>query len=108
MAFTFTMDEQKMNRKLAKLPAVQAELKLHANGVKSVAEGIFAPHRKTGRHHFVVGRVKVKYGRIDWFCSFVGPAAAAVENGHFHNRTGRWIPGVHALGAAHDIYGAVH
>lgn len=98
------VDDEVMNRRIAKLPGVQAELKGHAGIIANIGTALLAPHRKTGSHKFVVQRVKVRYGRIDWFASFVGPAAAAVESGHWHNFTGQWVEGLHCLSQAMSIH----
>lgn len=99
------VDDEVMNRRIAKLPGVQAELKAHATIIANIARALLAPHKKTGSHKVVIQRVKVKYGRIDWFASFMGPAAAAVENGHWHNFTGQWVEGLHILETAMHIHG---
>lgn len=95
-----------VNRRIARLPGVQNELKKHAHGIAFLAEIILAPHRKTGSHHIEVQKIRnVRFGHIDYFVSFVGPAAYAVETGHWHNFTGQWVEGLHVLELALKVHG---
>ena len=99
------VDDEVMNRRIARLPGVQAELKAHATIIAGIATALLAPHRKSGSHKVVVQRVRVtRFGRIDWFASLMGPAAAAVEEGQWHNFTGEWVEGLHVLEEAMHIH----
>lgn len=99
------VDDEVMNRRIARLPGVQAELKAHATIIANMARALLAPHSKTGSHKVVVQRLKdVEFKRIDWFASLMGPAAYAVETGHVHNFTDEWVEGLHVLETAMHIH----
>ncbi|WP_051898620.1 DUF5403 family protein [Sciscionella sediminilitoris] len=71
-------------------PAV-AEVALEI-GVK--AERLLAEHHRSGEH-----RIEVDQNRVDAYVSLVGPAAAAIELGHFAGYKGERskVEGLHVL-----------
>lgn len=62
--------------------------------ITSRARAKLAPHRKSGDH-----KITQTKGKIDHFVNLEGPAALAVEEGHFvHSKNDiKFVPGLHIL-----------
>lgn len=90
--------QKAMNKIIAPLPEVQAEVRSAANSLGRRANARLAPHRRTGDHHIVVERVQnAKYGFLDYYVSLVGSAPISVEFGHRNNRGGGWVQGLYIM-----------
>ena len=85
-----------INRKLSRMPGVQAAVKAKATEIHATAAGRLAPHRKTGNAHTELSRHRGdQFGRIDWFVSLVDPGGNAMAIEFGHNNSGRYahVPG---------------
>lgn len=67
-----------LERTVAHGDDTQGHLTKHARVLASAAQARLARHRKTGEHQITVAK-----GSVDHFVNLVGPAAMALEEGHF-------------------------
>lgn len=86
------INEQQLNRYVARTQEVQDELSRVARQKEGEARSKLASHRKTGAHE--IGSQRDKVDRIVFM---TGPDSMAVEEGHHLNRNGEWVEGIHVL-----------
>lgn len=93
-SFQFTGTEKALNRKIAKLAGVQAELSLHQHEIEARAQALLASHHKTGEH-----QITTSEGKVDHYVNLEGPAALSIEEGHFNGYKGKrkYVEGLHVL-----------
>jgi hypothetical protein len=90
-----------LDRRVARLPAVRAAVRDVAADVLAAARTRAEAHRHTGTF---AASLRLVRGRTDTVVESTDPDAVAKEYGHTDPRTGRSVPGIHALGgAAADI-----
>jgi len=90
-----------LERRVARLPQVQAELDWVADEVLDAAKTRAIAHRDTGR---LASSLKVKRGRVDRRVESDDPNILSIEYGHTDARTGKQVDGLHILsGAAADV-----
>lgn len=83
---------------IAHTDELEGQLGDHAYTIMVRARGNLARHRKTGEH-----RVTQTKGRVDHYVNLEGPAAMAVEEGHFlsgayaNTESIRFVEGLHIL-----------
>lgn len=96
-SFSFTGSAKSLNKKLAKLPEVQAVLDTKREEIYAKAQALFAEHHKTGEHE-----ITKSDGRVDKYVNIDGPGALSIEEGHFDGYRGkrRYVEGLHILGRA--------
>lgn len=86
---------QSINDIVAHLNGVTDAVHHTATQIGIQAEAKLELHRDTGRAEIVVSR-----GDVDSFVSLVDEAAAAIEFGHWHNKSGRWVDGLYIIRGA--------
>ena len=95
-----------LNKTVARLPAVRDCLRAVADEVLTAARARAAAHADSGTY---ARSLRVTRGRIDARVESSDPRAKSKEFGHTDQRTGRPVPGVHALGgAASDVAARYH
>lgn len=83
--------EPDVDSRMARVPAVSAELDRHQSAIAQRARSNLAGVRDSGAHHIATRR-----GSVDRYVQLEGPAALSVEAGHY-TRTGTYVPGHHIL-----------
>jgi uncharacterized protein DUF5403 len=92
---------QGLDKRLARLPQVLAELDQVAAEVLDTAKARAIAHRDTGR---LANSLKVKRGRVDRRVESDDPNILSIEYGHTDPKTGKHVAGLHILsGAAADV-----
>lgn len=81
--------------KLARMPSVQSVVHERRGKITAKARVLFASHDRPGGHS-----IKTHDGAVDAYVSLVGPAAVAVEYGHFTAKGDRYVEGLHIMGRA--------
>ena len=78
-------------------PGVTAAVRDVRDKVAGVAEGLFAPHDRPGRHE-----ITKQDEKVDALVSLEGPAPVAVELGHWSGTGAKrtYVEGLHILGRA--------
>jgi len=90
-----------LDRRVARLPQVQAELDRVAGEVLDAVKVRANVHRDTGR---LANSLKVERGRVDRRVESDDPNILSIEYGHTDPRTGHHVAGLHILsGATADI-----
>ncbi|HEX8626735.1 MAG TPA: DUF5403 family protein [Catenuloplanes sp.] len=90
-----------LGRRVARLPEVRAHVRAVAERVLTAAKARAAAHSDSGTF---ADSLSVVRGRVDAQVESDDPHAVSKEFGHTEVRTGRQVPGIHALGgAAADI-----
>ncbi len=90
-----------LDKRLARLPQVQAELDRVAGEVLDAAKTRAAAHRDTGQ---LAESLTVERGRVDRRVESDDPNILSIEYGHTDVKTGKHVAGLHILsGAAADI-----
>lgn len=90
-----------LDKRVAKLPQVQAELDRVATEVLEAAKARANAHRDTGD---LADSLKVKRGRVDRRVESDDRNIVAIEYGHTDAKTGNPVAGLHLLsGAAADV-----
>lgn len=82
---------------VASLPQVRAHVRTVAEQVLATARTRAAAHRDSGTF---ADSFRLVRGRVDTQVVSDDPQAVAKEYGHTDPRTGRTVPGLHALGGA--------
>lgn len=86
-----------LDRRLARLPQVQAELDRVAGEVLDAAKTRANAHRDTGK---LAESLEVKRGRVDRRVESDDPNILSIEYGHTDQKTGKHVAGLHILSAA--------
>jgi hypothetical protein len=94
-----------LDKTVARLPAVRAHLRALADEVLAAAQARAAAHTDSGIY---ARSLRVARGRIDARVESRDPRAESKEFGHTDQRTGRPVPGIHALGGAATDVAARH
>lgn len=72
-----------------------------ANAAGAEARARLLKHTHHGDHEITVAKARADeafaYKGTDYMVSLVGPAAVAIEMGHFNAQTGRWTEGIHIM-----------
>lgn len=86
-----------MNRAISRHPDTQAAVEAGAREIQGIASARLdaASKKRTGHSEVTVSRLKVKYGRIDWFVNLEDPGGNAVSIEYGHQLRGQDIPGKH-------------
>jgi hypothetical protein len=87
-----------INRRVSRLPEVRAEVAETALNIGVDAEARLLRHRDTTNS--TDHRIEVEQGRVDSYVYLVGPAAYAIEMGHVHNHSKKWVNGIYAISGA--------
>jgi hypothetical protein len=88
-----------LDKLIAHMPEVVAEVRAHADVVGARAEALFGPHDRPGGHY-----IEVTHDRTDSFVSLVGPAPLSVEYGRSPNENGKGgSTGLHILSRAAEL-----
>lgn len=86
--------DRNLDRQVAGMRGVQAELTREARGIEARAQAIRAQHFDTGRL-----KVERTRGAVDRFVSLEDPNVLSIEYGHF-TKSGSFVPGLHILAKA--------
>lgn len=86
-----------VNKLIAHMPEVVAEVRLKADEIGLRAGVLFAEHDRPGGHS-----IEVTHGRVDSLVSLVGPAPLSVEYGH-RAADGTHVAGLYILTRAADL-----
>ncbi len=89
------MSDSAFLAQLARLPSVQGAVHGRRGKIAAKARALFASHDRPGGHS-----IKTHDGAVDAYVSLVGPAAVAVEYGHFTAKGDRFVEGLHIMGRA--------
>ena len=93
------VSDRELHRRLAHSSAVRRVVRAERDRIKDAAETLFAPHDRPGGH-----KITTSNGIVDAYVSLEGPAAAALEFGHFTvpDKKGevRFVEGLHVMGKA--------
>lgn len=90
-----------LEKRLARLPEVQAELDRIAGLVLDAAKARADAHRDTGQ---LAESLSVQRGRVDRRVESDDPNIVAIEFGHTDAKSGKHVDGIHLLsGAAADV-----
>lgn len=89
-------DNRRLRKKHATDLKVQAAIIAKTEEIAGKADAIFAPHDRPGGHHIVV-----EFTGVDGLVSLVGPAAVALEFGHWTDARidaeRQFVKGLHIL-----------
>lgn len=96
------MPKKALNGLVANMAQVQAGLDKLSHEVAGRAEADLAKRHKPdttgeGHHEIEVTKAHGKYGHVDREVAMVGPAPAALEYGHRHNFSGKFVRGAYIL-----------
>ena len=89
------MSDSAFLAKLARLPSVQASVHGRQAKIAAKARALFTSHDRPGGHS-----IKTHDGAVDAYVSLVGPAAVAIEFGHFTAKGDKYVNGLHIMGRA--------
>lgn len=99
MAKVTLISDKRINRICARHPKTQVAVWSGALRISRIAAGRLdaASKKRTGHSQVTVSRLKLRYGRIDWFVNLEDPGgnALSIEYGHKDKKTGKDIPGKH-------------
>ena len=90
--------DKAMNRILSHHEAVQWKVTETTEEIGRKAEALLAEHRNTGE-----ASIETSYGETDGFVSLADEAADSIEFGHLHNKSGKWVEGIHVVARASEI-----
>lgn len=108
MRVIFLRQDNVMNRIVANLDGVRAAVAAEAEEIGARAEARLALHRQDGNARIEVKKTRgAGFSKTDWFVSLVDSDnaksrgnAKAIEFGHFHNFSGKYIPGLYIITGA--------
>lgn len=92
-----------LDRTVARLPEVREHIRAVAAEVMAAARERAAAHADSGTY---ADSFRLVRGRIDARVESSDPRAVSKEYGHTDPRTGRAVPGIHAMGGAAADVGA--
>lgn len=92
------------NEIVAHIGGVRREVRSEAGDIASRARSRLSSHRRTGALHIETdqGKVDAKVSLVDGGTSV---AAAAIEFGYTHPKSGRWVEGLNILRGAAGLTG---